>query len=208
MATGKLSELALVSLSSFVRTLRVDLEKRLPSGGSSDVMSTIETLQAVLKMAGPMGLVPDGFNQKVQSLMSSTAASSSQALTWQEVNKNPSGIWNTIEPFFKVRDDMVKWLQESGPDLKFLTNAVAEISAAIDKMLFAALAQIVGPILGDVRQQLEVEKESLLKEEKAAAKDPESDIFSSGSKATNPTHSQIAKDHFDCVLNIPAGNLH
>lgn len=154
-----------------------------------------------------MGLIPDGFNQKVQSLKSSTAASSTQRLTWQEVNNNPSGIWNTIEPFFKVRDDIVKWLQESGPDLKFLTNAIAEISAAIDKMLFAALAQIVGPILGDIRQQLEIEKESLLKEEKAAAKDPESDIFSSGSKATNPSHSQIAKDHFDCVLNIPAGNL-
>ena len=56
------------------------------------------------------------------------------------------------ETILKVLEDIVKWFQESGLDLKFLTNVVAELSAAIDKMLFASLAQIVGPIFEDVRQ--------------------------------------------------------
>ena len=71
------------------------------------------------------------------------------------MNRNPSSIWDAIEPYFRVRDDLVKWLQESVPDLSILTKAVAKISAEIDKMVFAALAAVVGPTLGDVRQQLE-----------------------------------------------------
>ena len=58
----------------------------------------------------------------------------------------------------------------------------------MDKTIFAALAEITGPILGDVRQELEMEKVSLLKDPKAAAHDAESDIVSSNSKAANPTH--------------------
>ena len=158
-------------------------------------------------MGETIGLVPKGFSQQVHTLKLSTAASTNEPSTWHELNQNPSGIWDAIEPFFRVRDDIVKWLQESGPDLSIFTKPIAEISEAIDKMVFAALAEIVGPILGDLRQQLEVEKERLLREEKASTKDPESDIFASGSTATNPSHSQIAKDHFDCVLNIPAGKI-
>ena len=183
------------------------MQKRLPSGGSSEVKSTIENLQATFKRLDFIGILPNGLSQSVQSLKVSAAASNTQPSTWQELNKNPSGIWDTIEPFFRVRDDFVKWLQESGPDLSILTSAIADISAAMDKMIFAALAEIIGPVLGDVRQQLEIEKESLLKEQKAAATDAESDIFSLRSKATNPTHSQIAKDHFNCILNIPAGKI-
>ena len=169
--------------------------------------STIENLQATFKSLDSLGLLPKELSQCIQALKVSTAANRAQPFTWQEVNKNPSGIWDTIEPYFQARDDFVKWFQQSGPDLSIFTNAIAGISAAMDKMIYAALAEIIGPILGDVRQQLEIEKESLLKEQKAAANDAESDIFSSGSKATNPTHSQIAKDHFDCILNIPAGEL-
>ena len=157
-------------------------------------------------MGESVHLLPSGFSQKVQSLESSPATTNSRTWSWREVNENPSGIWDAIEPFFRIRDDIVGWIQNNALDLEFFVSAIAEISGAIDKMLFAALAKIVGPILGDVRQKLEIEKDFLIQQAGAAAKDPESDIFPSGSKATNPSHSQIAKDHFDCVLNIPAGN--
>ena len=157
-------------------------------------------------MGKSIGLqLPPALSQNVESLKSSPASKTNQGSTWQEVNRNPSGIWDAIEPFFRVRDDLVKWLQASVPDLSILTQAVAKITAEMDKMVFAALAAVVGPILGDVRQQLEIEKEQLLKDEKASLKNPENDIFSLSDKATNPSHSQISKDHFDCVLNIPAG---
>lgn len=169
-------------------------------------MSTIEAVCKLVEMGESTRLVQKGFSDKVRSLQSSIAATNSQVSTWHEVNQNPSGIWDAIEPFFSVRDDFVKWLQQRELNLDIITKTVAEISEGIDKMVFAAIAVVVGPILGDVRQQLEIEKERLLAAEKAAAKDAENDIFASDSTATNPTHSQIAKDHFDCVLNIPAGN--
>lgn len=176
----------------------------MPHGG--DVSSAVAALQTAISTGKIIGLqLPPELSQKVESLKSSPASKSDAGSTWQEVNRNPSGIWDAIEPFFRVRDDLVKWLQESAPDLDILTQAVAMISAEIDKMVFAALAAVVGPILGDVRQQLEIEKEQLLKEEKASLKNPENDIFSLSDKATNPSHSQISKDHFDSVLNIPAG---
>ena len=178
----------------------------MPHGGGGDVSSAVAALQAALNTGKSIGLqLPPDLSQKVESLKSSSASKPDQGSTWQEVNRNPNGIWDAIEPFFRVRDDLVKWLQESVPDLSILTQAVARISAEIDKMVFAALAAVVGPILGDVRQQLEIEKEQLLKDERASLKNPENDIFSLSDKATNPSHSQISKDHFDCVLNIPAG---
>ncbi|KAK0513269.1 hypothetical protein JMJ35_004255 [Cladonia borealis] len=190
MVTGKLSELS----------------QRLPRGG--DVSSAVAALQTALNTGKILGLqLPGDLSQKVESLKSSPASKSDQGSTWEEVNRNPSGIWDAIEPFFRVRDDLVKWLQETAPDLGIFTEAVAKISAEIDKMVFAALASVVGPILGDVRQQLEIEKEQLLKEEKASLKNPENDIFSLSDKATNPSHSQISKDHFDSVLNIPAAQV-
>lgn len=157
-------------------------------------------------MGKPLGLsLPSGLSQNVESLKSTPASKADEGSTWPELNRNPSGIWDAIEPFFRVRDDLVKWLQETAPDLGIFTEAVARISAEIDKMVFAALAAVVGPILGDVREQLEIEKEQLLKDEKGSLKNPENDIFSLSDKATNPSHSQISKDHFDSVLNIPAG---
>ena len=157
-------------------------------------------------MGKALGLsLPSGLSQNVESLKSTPASKADEGSTWQELNRNPSGIWDAIEPFFRVRDDLVKWLQETAPDLGIFTEAVARISAEIDKMVFAALAAVVGPILGDVREQLEIEKNELLKDEKASLNDPENDIFSLSDKATNPSHSQISKDHFDSVLNIPAG---
>ena len=176
----------------------------MPRGG--DVSSAVAALQTALNRGKTLDLqLPTGLSQNVELLKSSPASKSDQGSTWEEVKRNPSGIWDAIEPFFRVRDDLVKWLQETAPDLGIFTEAVAKISAEIDKMVFAALASVVGPILGDVRQQLEIEKEQLLKEEKASLKNPENDIFSLSDKATNPSHSQISRDHFDSVLNIPAG---
>ena len=68
-----------------------------------------------------------------------------------------------------------------------------------------ALGSILGPVIGSFRKGIEEERTILLQKEETTSKDPESDIISPGSTATNPIHSQVSKDHFDCILNIPAG---
>ena len=186
LATGTLSQLTV----------------RLPEKGSKNLGSTVDGLLAALQK---IPFLPADLRNGVQSLKSSSAATGQQTVLWTELNKNPSGIWDAIEPFFRIRDDIVRWLQDTAPDLKFLTEPIAALSNAIDEMLFAALANIVGPILGNLRNELEKMKEDLLRTQKAAAKNEQSNIFEPGSTASNPSHSQIAKDHFDCILNIPAG---
>ena len=186
LATGTLNQLA----------------SRLPEKGSNNVGSTVDGLLAALQK---IPFMPADLKNGVQSLKSSPTATGQQTVLWTDLNKNPSGIWNAIEPFFRIRDDIVRWLHDTTPDLKILTEPIAALSDAIDRMIFAALANILGPILGNLRDELEKMKEDLLETQKAAAKNEQSNIFDAGSTATNPSHSQISKDHFDSILNIPAG---
>lgn len=118
-----------------------------------------------------------------------------------------STLWSKIQPVFQVRDDLAKWIASIGTLTWFGEKTAAilgRVSDAVDKMLFAALGNFIKPVLWSVRKQIEEERAALLEKEKNANQDPECDIFSHKSTATNPTHSQIAKDHFDCILNIPA----
>ena len=61
------------------------------------------------------------------------------------------------------------------------------------------------PIMKDVRRFLEEQRQALIEKEKQQAKDPEADVFVPRSTATNQTHTMLAKDHFDSILNNPAG---
>lgn len=129
-ATGSLSSLAV----------------RLPSGGSSNVRSAVETLISALEVGEFLRVIPSNLVQQLKSLKFSTAATGKQEATWKEVNQNPSGIWDAIEPFFSVRDSIVRAIREAGPNFRFVVKPIAEISAKIDEMLFAALAAILGPV--------------------------------------------------------------
>ena len=110
-------------------------------------------------------------------------------------------MYKDIEPFFKLRDDITKSIDPQ----TLLGKVLGSLSASVDKLLYGALSSILGPVIGSFRKQIMEERTMLLQKEETTSKDPESDIFGPGSTATNPTHSQVAKDHFDCILNIPAG---
>lgn len=92
--------------------------------------------------------------------------------------------------------------------IPLVKEATAAISEALDKLIFSVLSVFVSPVLEKLREILGTEKDNLTeKEKREVSNNKKESIFDSGSKASDPTHSQLAKDHFDTVLNTPAGEV-
>jgi hypothetical protein len=171
------------------------------SGGGS-LASNVEQIKLLLQRAELVGVkVPPTIYAQLEGLKSSTSGTEINAMKWDDLKDTPNTMWKDIEPFFKLRDDIAKSIDPQTLLGKFLGS----LSASVDKLLYGALSSILGPVIGSFRKQIMEERTILLQKEETMSKDPESDIFGPGSTATNPTHSQVAKDHFDCILNIPAG---
>ncbi|KAK3626240.1 hypothetical protein LTR56_019911 [Elasticomyces elasticus] len=110
-------------------------------------------------------------------------------------------LWKTIEPAFKLHDDVKKWLLENDDLFKVpvLSEAVENISNCMNALVYKFLAVLIEPSLQEVRNAAKAASVA------ASEAGKQSDIFRDGSKDSNPSHSDIAKDHFSNLLNQPAG---
>lgn len=110
-------------------------------------------------------------------------------------------LWKTIEPVFRLHDDVQKWLMENEELFKvpYLSEAVENIGKCMDALVYKFLAVILEPSLQETRNAVRAARDQ------AQAMGNQSDIWGNDSKDSNPSHSDIAKDHFSNVLNQPAG---
>ncbi len=178
------------------------LENRLPSseeGGKSEMAA--QHLIALLS-----GLTPS-FDKDILKIQKTITNRSSKSATWGEFDEQPEKLWEAIEPVLRLRDDIVKWVYDHLA-VRAVQDALATISAAIDKLVFFVLGTVLRPILSDLSRALKSNEQKLLQEDQAArlAKG-EQTIFDPGSSATDPTHSQLAKDHYSHPLNEVAGRV-
>lgn len=170
---------------------------------------TSEKGGALQKVAGYLidllgGLTPD-FGKNIASIQQ--AAANSKPATWGELEESPEKLWKSLEPVFKLRDDIVKWVYDN-LTVRAVQDALAAISTAIDKMVYMVLGIFLGPLLSEFSKILkEQEQELQAKDEAVRLSKGEESIFDSSSSATDPTHSQLAKDHYDHVLNEIAGRV-
>ncbi|KAH8651104.1 heterokaryon incompatibility Het-C [Xylariales sp. PMI_506] len=118
---------------------------------------------------------------------------------------NPNLLWQAIEPIFYVHDRIKKWLtegtteenDESSPD-----ETRTQLGEQTNALLFRFLGIMIESSVKELRNALRAAKTRVDEE---AANSGSAAVYEDGSTASDPSHSDLSKDHFSNVLNRPAG---
>lgn len=147
-----------------------------------------------------------GATDFIDDITSISKSATEEPADWGKLNESPGLLWENLKPFFKVRDRVVRWVYDH-LTVDAVANAIAAISTALDKFVYMAIGLFVGPVLQDISKALSVQaSELLIRDQEVRLQKGEQSIFEDGSSSTDPTHSQLCKDHYDHPLNELAGN--
>lgn len=117
---------------------------------------------------------------------------------------DPSIVWQALEPLFFFHDRMKKWLKEVGysDDQEASGNTSSEMSDLTNQLVFRAMRIVIESSVKELRATLRAAKARVDKE---AASSGSAAVYDEGSSDSDPSHSDLSKDHFCNVLNRPAG---
>ncbi|KAI1753037.1 heterokaryon incompatibility Het-C [Xylaria castorea] len=117
---------------------------------------------------------------------------------------NPSIFWQAIEPVFYFHDRMSKWMQESAQESGEMgpNESRSQLGEETNQLVFQLLAVIIESAVKELRNAVKAAKEKVDEE---AAKSTAAAVYQDGSSASDPSHSDLSKDHFSNVLNQAAG---
>ena len=177
------------------------MQKLTPGGMAFDQIFT------VLKLAvGALGALSTKGSEILKQINAVEAVASDAANNPNKYNPSDKSepmpdLWRTIEPVFRLHDDIQKWLMENEDMFKLpgISEAVENIGNYMNALVYKFLAVLLEPALQDTR--------NAVKGAQDAAQDfgKQSNIWADSSTDSNPSHSDIAKDHFSNLLNQPAG---
>lgn len=112
-------------------------------------------------------------------------------------------IWEAIEPVLLFHDNMKKWIYDSFPQSE-QTAESTKIGDYTNQFVFQFLQTIMESSIKEFRDVLTAAKGRVDEE---ASKSESAAVYNEGSTASDPSHSDISKDHFSNILNPPAGML-
>ncbi|KAI0445722.1 heterokaryon incompatibility Het-C [Xylaria telfairii] len=117
---------------------------------------------------------------------------------------NPSAFWQAIEPIFYFHDRMSKWLQESSQESGEMGpgESRSQLGDETNQLVFQFLTVVIESAVKELRNAVKAAKEKVDEE---AAKSQAAAVYQDGSSASDPSHSDLSKDHFSNVLNQVAG---
>lgn len=112
-------------------------------------------------------------------------------------------LWKTIEPVIYLHDKVSKYLQEGQEDTDESTQDIShgQLGDYTNQLVFKYLAVMIESSVKELRNAVKAAKERVDEE---AAKSDSAQVYQPGS-ASDPSHSDLSKDHFSNVLNQPAG---
>ncbi|KAG5661783.1 hypothetical protein KAF25_004022 [Fusarium avenaceum] len=124
--------------------------------------------------------------------------------TTTESTLDANQLWQTIEPIFYLHDRIKKWIQERTEqhDAEPLSEeSSSQLGKYTDQLVFKYLSLMIESSIMQLRNALKAAKERVDAE---AAKSTSAEVYLDGD-GSDPSHSDISKDHFSNVLNQPAG---
>jgi hypothetical protein len=124
--------------------------------------------------------------------------------TTAESSLDANQLWQTIEPIFYLHDRIKKWIQERTEqhDAEPLSEeSSSQLGKYTDQLVFKYLSLMIESSIMQLRNALKAAKERVDAE---AAKSTSAEVYLDGD-GSDPSHSDISKDHFSNVLNQPAG---
>ncbi|KAG6005988.1 hypothetical protein E4U21_007481 [Claviceps maximensis] len=115
-------------------------------------------------------------------------------------------LWQAVEPIFFIHDRMKKWLTEdshtSDPQQAGGNTTGTQLGATTNRVVFEFLGLIIESSVKELRNALRAAK---VRVDEEAAQSDSAAVYEEGSTASDPSHSDLSKDHFSNVLNPPAG---
>lgn len=121
-----------------------------------------------------------------------------------ETKVDASVLWQGIEPIFFIHDRVKKWLGESaeGQNASLVNNESSQMGEYTNQFVFKFLGIVIESSIKELRNALRAAK---VRVDEEAAQSESAAVYEEGSTASDPSHSDLSKDHFSNVLNPPAG---
>lgn len=122
----------------------------------------------------------------------------------QEPNITDANIlWQAIEPVLFLHDRVSKYLQEGDEDAAESTKDIShgQLGEWTNQLVFKYMAVMIESSVRELRNAVKAARDRVDAE---AAKADSAQIYLDGA-ASDPSHSDLSKDHFGNVLNQPAG---
>ncbi|ORY76025.1 heterokaryon incompatibility protein Het-C-domain-containing protein [Protomyces lactucae-debilis] len=173
--------------------------------GSSGLLSDISGL--VNSIPGAGSLVGDisqmqGISQESDNLRKSsgTRDRGTAGQMYAEANTDADEIFRKIYPVMAFRDRLMKGLSAFFEKIPGLNALIDKISESLTVWVLSTIQPFISPLVTKVTGGL-AEGSALV-----TAKDDQLAVFNDP-HCSDPTHSMLAKDHFSCYLNGPAGKV-
>ncbi len=199
-----------------------ELEKKLGYGGMAFeqlyelVRSAIEVISTVgngdnplLRQLETVGLIFNKVKENTPEIPTLPNPITGDNKDTKEPNRavgitNPTFLWQAIEPAFFLHDRISKWMQESAQESGEigLGESRSQLGEETNQLVFQFLTVMIESAVKELRNAVRAAKEKVDEE---AAKSSAAAVYQDGSSASDPSHSDLSKDHFSNVLNQPAG---
>ncbi|RBR16536.1 uncharacterized protein FIESC28_06945 [Fusarium coffeatum] len=162
-------------------------------------------IEALSKLASN-STIHDPILQQLESVgvLFQKAEESKKGSTTAESSLDANNLWQTIEPIFYLHDRIKKWIQErteTHDDEPLSEDSSTQLGKYTDQLVFKYLSLMIESSIMQLRNALKAAKERVDAE---AAKSTSAEVYLDG-EGSDPSHSDISKDHFSNVLNQPAG---
>jgi hypothetical protein len=157
---------------------------------SSENTAVMEQLEAV--------------NMIFQNATPSPSTSPEPSAAGAEDAFDANSMWQAVEPIFFIHDRIKKWLGENSDanDASSAKNNTSQMGEYTNQFVFKFLGIIIESSIKELRHALTAAK---VKVDEEAAQSESAQVYEDGSTASDPSHSDLSKDHFSNVLNPPAG---
>ncbi|KAK2612281.1 hypothetical protein QQS21_001707 [Conoideocrella luteorostrata] len=169
-------------------TTTVTAVEKLSSEHTPAIMEQLETVNIIFQKA------KDSASSSPEPNADDSAVSTMDA----------NALWQAVEPLLYVHDRIKKWLSDDSEtsDPASPGNTGTQLGETTNQFVFQFLGIIIESSVKELRNALRAAK---VRVDDEAAQSDSAAIYEEESTASDPSHSDLSKDHFSNVLNPPAG---
>ncbi|ORY56566.1 heterokaryon incompatibility Het-C [Pseudomassariella vexata] len=184
-----------------------ELEKKLNYGGKA-FEQLFDLVKAAIQAVSNVSIGENPLLKQLETVGMIFKKAKEDSLTSDSGNgsgiTNPNFLWQSIEPVFYLHDRISKWLQEGDETTNEPTSddSNSQLGEYTNQLVYRFLGLMVESSVKELRNAVKAAKSRVDEE---AAKANSAAVYEAGSSASDPSHSDLSKDHFSNVLNQPAG---
>ncbi|ETW86830.1 hypothetical protein HETIRDRAFT_121390 [Heterobasidion irregulare TC 32-1] len=171
-----------------------DLSQKLSDASSSDQNSNISKLKDLLSK------LPLGGDSSSQMGEAESLQASSKAYSFNPDDVAPKEVQQQLWALLKWRDGVYRDVLEKIEKIPGLSELIDGITDALNAYVYTILTPWLTPILKQTTDVLGEGSKAVIDS------DDQYEVFNDP-RASDPSHSLLSKDHFQLILNEPAGKI-